>query len=281
MKIIVDSHQHFWGPVELALPPPPPEAAIFGRAFMPADLEPELRHAGVDRTVLVQAFPQTKAANRWLFRQANATAYVAGVVAWLDLQNPAGVEPTIRALRGEKKFVGIRHIVEDEPDVNWIVRACVLESLGELARLGVCYDMLVKPPHLRNVLRVIDKVPRLRMVIDHIAKPNMAGGESPGWAEQMVEIARHPQIFCKVSGLITEADHRNWKTADLAQFVHHVIEAFGWDRVMYGSDWPVCLLAGSYQQVWNAIHEVLGTVSDADHAKLFGANAVQFYGLAV
>ncbi len=281
MNIFVDSHQHFWDPVELGLPAPPPEAAVFGRAFMPADLEPELRRVGVGRTVLVQAFPQSVAANAWLFRQANASDFVAGVVAWLDLENPAGVAPAIQALCRERKFAGVRHIVEDEPDVNWIMREPVLESLGELARLGVCYDMLVKPPHLKNVLSIIDKVPGLRMVIDHIAKPNMAGGGSPGWAEQMSDIAKHSRIFCKVSGLITEADHRNWKPADLAPFVHHVIEVFGWDRVMYGSDWPVCLLAGSYQQVWNAIHEILGNISDTDRAKLFGANAIQFYGLTV
>ena len=155
-RIFVDSHQHFWDPKALALPALPPEAAVLDRAYLPADLEPEIRRVGVDYTVLVVGYPQELATNRWLFSQANATSYVAGVVGWVNLMEPDTVSLPIEELKKEPKFVGIRHIVEKEPDADWIVRDRVLESLWELARLDVAYDMLVKPPHLKNVLKVLE-----------------------------------------------------------------------------------------------------------------------------
>ena len=281
MRIAVDSHQHFWDPAALDLPPVPPEAAVLDRAYLPADLEPEIRRVGVDYTVLVVGYPQELATNRWLFSQANATSYVAGVVGWVNLMEPDTVSLPIEELKKEPKFVGIRHIVEDESDVDWIVRDRVLESLWELARLDVAYDMLVKPPHLKNVLKVLEAVPGLRMVVDHIAKPNIAAGGSPGWLEQMAAIAQHPGVYVKLSGMITEADWRHWKASDLAPYVRHVVNIFGWERVMYGSDWPVCLLAGRYQQVWNALNEVLGDISDEQRTQVFGANAARFYRLKI
>jgi L-fuconolactonase len=276
---VVDSHQHFWDPHELATPPPPPKAAILGRAYRPADLETEIRAVGVDYTVLVQGYPQSVEANRWLFKQANATPFVAGVVAWLDLQAPERAGAAIERLKTEPKFAGIRHVVEDESDIDWIVRPPVIESLRQLARARVPFDMLVRPQHLPNVLQVIAKVPDLDMVIDHIAKPPIVRGTMDGWARQMTEIGRHPRVYCKVSGMITEADWQRWKPADLRPYIQHVLEAFGWDRVMYGSDWPVCLLAGSYRRVWDALHEALGPIAPPRNAGLFGANATKFYGL--
>ena len=278
---VVDSHQHFWDRAVLHVPPPSAGEEVLTGPFLPADLRPELVKAGVNRTVLVQGFPQTQEGNRWLFVQANATDYIAGVVAWMDLQGPSHAGATLDQLRKEPKFVGIRHIVEEEPDVDWIVRPPVLESLRELARRNVRFDMLARPRHLSNVLKVLDRVPDLRMVVDHIAKPEIARGGTPGWKEHMTAIAQRPRVYCKLSGMITEANRRQWKPADLKPYVQHVTAAFGWDRVMYGSDWPVCLLAGSYQQVWQAIHEALGNITSAQRDQVFGANAVRFYGLKI
>ena len=277
--LIVDSHQHFWAPSELDLPPLPPEAALLDRAFLPSELQREMERIGVTHTVLVQAFPQDLSTNRWMLRLANTNEFVAGVVAWVDLQDPASVEPAMEDLAKEPKFVGIRHIVEAEPCVDWILQPSVLESLRELARFGVPYDMLVKPKHLRNVLAVLEKVPDLHVVIDHIAKPAIAEGGTPGWAEDLAAIAQCPTVYCKLSGMITEADWQNWTSVDLKPYVQHVIGIFGWDRVMFGSDWPVCLLAGDYGQVWNAAHEALGEVSAEQREKVFGANAIRFYSL--
>jgi len=278
-KYVIDAHQHFWDPSELGLPPPSPEVNILGRVYLPYDLRGEINAVGVDYTVLIQGYPQTLATNRWLFRQANATDYVIGVVAWMNLEELSIAELVLDELQKESKFVGIRHIIEDEPDVKWIVRGAVLESLLELARRDIAFDMLIKPQHLKYVLKVLDKVPNLRMVIDHIAKPNIAKGGSPGWREDLTAISQHPQAYCKLSGMITEADWHKWKASDLAPYVHHVIDVFGWDRVMFGSDWPVCLLAGDYQKVWNAINEILRDISDEQRAKVFGINAIRFYKL--
>jgi L-fuconolactonase len=276
---VIDSHQHFWNPAEQRLPPLPPKAAVLGRAYLPDDLRPELRAAGIDYTVLVQAYPQAIETNRWLFRRANMTDFVAGVVAWIDLQRPAAAASELDLLQKERKFSGIRHVVEDEPDLAWILRAPVVQSLRELARRKVPFDMLVRPEHLANVLRLLDRVPELNVVIDHIGKPRIAGGGSPGWAGHMTEIASHPRVFCKISGMVTEADWQHWSAADLKPYIRHVIEAFGWDRVMYGSDWPVCLLAGSYRQVWSAFLEAAGPLEGERRRKLLGANAAHFYQL--
>jgi len=278
---VVDSHQHFWDPADLALPALPAEASILTRAYLPDDLRPDIEAVGVARTVFVQIHPQSPATNEWMFSQANAAGFVAGVVAWVDLQDPSAVGSSLDELQREPKFVGIRHLVENEPDVNWIVQAPVLESLQELARRDIPYEMLVRPRHLENVLRVLDEVPDLRVVIDHIAKPDIAGGGSAGWAEDMAAIAQRLQAYCKLSGMITEADWQNWEPADLAPYVRHVIDVFGWDRVMFGSDWPVCLLAGDYRQVWRTINEVLRDISDQQRAKVFGANAARFYRLGI
>jgi L-fuconolactonase len=280
-NVVVDSHQHFWDPAALKLPPNPPEAAVLNRAFLPADLEREIKPLGINYTVLVQGYPQTDEANRWLFEQSNSADFVKGVVAWVDLQKPDQAGRALEELKKQPKFVGIRHIVQDEPDVNWIVREPVLESFKELARHKIPYDMVIKPQHLRNVLKVANRVPQLSIVIDHIAKPDIAAGGSPGWAETLTAVAQSPKVYCKLSGMVTEADHHKWKPSDLTPYVHHATEAFGWDRVMYGSDWPVCLLAASYRQVWDALHEALGAISEEQRRKVFGANAVRFYGLKV
>jgi L-fuconolactonase len=278
-QMVVDSHHHFWDPVEQKLKIPPPREAVLDRAFLPEEFRGEIRQAGVQRTVLVQGNPQTLEGNDWLFDKANKTEYISAVVAWIDLLNPKKAEAQLDKLAKQPKFVGIRHLVEPEPDVNWIVRDAVIESLRILARRNVRYDMLARPHHLPNVLKVLDRVPDLRMVVDHLAKPDIAGGKSPGWRENIAAIAKHPGVYCKLSGMITEADWRAWKAADLKPYVDHVTNSFGWDRVMYGSDWPVCLLAGSYQQVWKAIHDALGKITPEQHDKVFGANAVRFYGL--
>lgn len=278
---VVDSHQHFWDPVELGLPAPPPEAAVLNRAFLPRDLRPEVEKAGVDCTVLVQAYPQTRECNDWMFRYANATEFVAGVVAWADLEDPSMLGKALDKLQKEPKFVGLRHIVEGEPDPDWIVRAAVLESLHELAARDVPYDMLVKPHHLRNVLKVLDAAPEFRMVIDHIAKPDIAAGGSPGWAHDMAAIAQCSRVHCKLSGMITEADRENFRPSDIAPYVEHVTSVFGWDRVMFGSDWPVCLLAGDYARVWHTLNESLPRLTAEQRGMVFGGNAIRFYALNV
>jgi L-fuconolactonase len=267
---MVDSHQHFWDPAVLSWDAPP--APIFHRPFLPADLLPEIQAVGVSHTVLVQGYPQTPETNRWFFGLANSAKHVRGVVAWMDLLNVRDAAKTLDQLQSEPKFVGIRHIVTDEPDENWILRDSVLSSLGELGRREVCFDMVVKPRHLRNVLMVMERLPNLRMVVDHLGNPGVAEA-SPDWIEQLTDLARFPKAYCKLSGV-------NWTQRTPSQmrpFLRQIIDAFGWDRIMFGSDWPVCLLDGDYAQVWQASHAALGDCTPEQRNKVFGTNALNFY----
>ena len=154
-----------------------------------------------------------------------------------------------------------------------------MESLQELSKYHLPYDILVKPRHLKNVIKVIEKVDGLKMVIDHIAKPEIAKGTTPGWQENMKIIAQCPHVYCKLSGMTTEADWKAWKPMDLWPYVHKIIDMFGYDRVMFGSDWPICLQAGQYEDFWDAIGEILMGITDEQREKIFGINAIKFYDL--
>jgi L-fucono-1,5-lactonase len=174
---------------------------------------------------------------------------------------------------------GVRHLVHDEPDVQWLVRDDVLRGLSQLARRGVPYDLLLRPPHLKLVPRVAELVPELRMVIDHIAKPPIAAQKFDGWAEDMEAAAQIPQICCKLSGMITEDDPRGWKAEHLKPYVSHVLKLFGPDRLMFGSDWPVCTVAGSWKEALAAFTQAVGPQEITTREKLLGETAVKFYRL--
>lgn len=278
MNAIVDSHQHFWDPAVFPMPDLSPEQQVLNQAYLPEQLKPELAKAGVDHTVLVQGLPQTRENNRWLFSVAEKTDFVVGVVAWADLTRPQHLAETLDELQRHPLFCGVRHIVELEED-NWLVRKEVFASLKELARRKIPYDMVVMPRHLRHVLRIIREIPNLPVVIDHMGKPDIAGGKMGDWGKTITEIAQFPQVFCKVSGFTTQADWKNWQTADLEPFVSHALTVFGPERLMFGSDWPVCNMAGSYQKVWESINEIFVDLSEGDRQEIFGENAVGFYGL--
>jgi len=256
-----------------------PECAILISEYLPPDLEGHLSQVGVDHTICVQASPQSLAMNDWYFQLTRGVDFVAGVVAWADLQKPNSLPKVLDHLQKEPKFVGIRHLVEVERDANWILRKDVLGSFGELARRGVPYDMLVREEHLTSVLKVLDKVSDLRVVIDHIAKPDIAGGTSREWQDDLARIAQHPTVYCKLSGMITEASWRTWEICDLEPYVLRTLDMFGYDRVMFGSDWPVCRLAGEYDEVWRALSTILKSATEGEREKVFGANAARFYDL--
>lgn len=209
---------------------------------------------------------------------ANETEFVAGVVAWVDVQSPS-VGDDLDSLLEHGPLVGIRHQVEDDPDDDWLVAYETIRGLGEIAARGLAYDMLVKPRHMKHVPVVADRVPDLRMVIDHIAKPLIAEGVMEPWASDMATIANIPGVYCKVSGMVTEADHDIWKVDDLRPYVEHVREQFGMDRLMFGSDWPVCLLASSYQRVFEAAIQSIGPMTDQEQSSFLGGNAARFYRL--
>jgi L-fuconolactonase len=276
-QVIVDSHQHFWEIGRFDYPWMTPQIEILPRNLLPEDLRPLLREAGVDRTVVVQAHPSLAEA-RWLLELAASNNFIAGVVGWVDLTSTR-LANDLDELERHAKFKGVRHLIQDEPDDTWMLRKDVLEGFRELERRKIPFDVLIHPRHLKHVPKVREYCPSLRLVIDHIAKPPIARRQIDTWARDLEAVACLPYVWCKLSGMITEADWKSWAPQDLKPYVQHVVRLFGYDRLMFGSDWPVCTLAGSYQQVVEALHECVGPVSNSDGASLWGGTARLFYRL--
>jgi L-fuconolactonase len=216
---------------------------------------------------------------RYFLEHADRNSWIGGVVGWVDLADPA-IGETLDQLQ-HPKLVGFRHQWHDEADPAWNVRPDVLRGLKELARRGLRYDLLVKPREWKYILQVAEAVPDLPLVIDHIAKPNIAARQFDDWAAAMKVAASIPRMHIKLSGMVTEAEPANWKPSDLKPYVEKVVELFGAGRVMFGSDWPVCLLAArSYEEVFSALQICLAGLSEAEKALVLGENARRFYGLA-
>ncbi len=282
MSLVIDSHQHFWDQSKAQFDytwtqgnPP------LDQTYLPKTLAPFIQKTGVDRTVFIQTQHNIEE-NRWVLNLAEQNEFIAGVVGWVDLKGD-NCEDQLLQFKDHPKFVGIRHVVQDEPDENWIVRDETIRGLKVLQKHQVPYDLLFYVQHLKHAVKLGNELPELKMVIDHISKPKIKAG--PGdpsfetWKQDMTNAASFENIFCKLSGMITEADQQNWKPHDLTPYVGHAIDCFGFDRLMFGSDWPVCLLAGSYQQVYDALQLAVGNISDTDHQKLMGGTAKSFYGL--
>jgi L-fuconolactonase len=279
---IVDAHQHFWDPRRADYPWMTGEMAVIRRPFAPDDLRPLLRDAGVDYTVLVQTRSSLEETREFL-ALAEATDFIAGVVGWVDLTD-AQLSHTIRELQGGpggSYLAGIRHQVHDEPDPVWLLHGDVHRGLAAIGEAGLAYDLLVRTRELPAALQVTRRFPDIRFVIDHIAKPPISTGEIDAWAEAMAPFAEQGNVSCKLSGMVTEADWSRWTVEDLIPYVERVAGWFGEDRLMFGSDWPVCLVAAQYQRVVSVYRSALGELSDGAEAKIFGANAIQFYRLQV
>ncbi|MCZ4124819.1 amidohydrolase family protein [Streptomyces sp. H39-S7] len=278
---VVDSHHHLW---DLAVRD---QDWITGEALAPlrrdfalADLEPDARAAGVEATVVVQTITVPEETPE-LLRLANGDGLVAGVVGWTDLTHP-GVRDTLAALRelpGGDRLVGIRHQVQGEPDPRWLLRQDVLRGLAAVAAAELVYDLLVLPHQLPAACTAAELRPELTFVLDHLGKPPIASGGPGPWADDVRRLAALPNTVCKLSGMITEAAWGTWTTADLAPYADTVLDAFGPDRVMFGSDWPVCRLAGSYAQVVDTALALTGSLSPAEREAVFSGTATRVYGL--
>ncbi|MEK7764699.1 MAG: amidohydrolase family protein [bacterium] len=277
----IDAHQHFWtiaGPFRHGWLDVPAHAPI-RRDFLPSDLKPVCALARIDGTIFIQT-QHDPAENDWALALAAANPWIRGVVGWVDLTGP-DPEDALRAARRNPKFVGVRHLVHDETDDGWLARPDVRRGFGALERLGVPFDLLLRPHHLPRVPALADAFPSLKLVIDHCAKPRIAKGPTPAWLDPLRACARRPNVFCKLSGLVTEADWTTWKPADLAPFVRAVVDAFGPRRLMFGSDWPVCLLASSYARWVEALDWCLRDLPAPDRDLIFGGTAVACYGLSI
>lgn len=274
----IDAHQHFWqlGRFDYvwmqgeALDP-------LRRDFLPDDLRPLLEKCGIQRSIFVQTVSNLDE-NRWVLELAARHEFLAGVVGWLDLTS-AAIEDEVAEFKANPRFLGVRHQTHDEPDDDWILRDDVSRGLAALERHELPFELLFYPKHLRHVPLLAARFPNLKMVIDHIAKPAIREGRDEGWAQDFIRAASFENVFCKLSGMITEADWKHWTAADLRPYVQTALVAFGPKRLMFGSDWPVCTLAGSYEQVVDVLNEALGAIGDDERADIFGRTAERFYGL--
>lgn len=272
----IDAHQHFW----LYNPERDSwitdEMAMIRRDFLPADLEPVLTANGIDGCVAVQA-SQSDEETMFLVSMAQAYDIVKGVVGWVDLQAD-DLYDRLEAYSQFEEIRGFRHVAQAEP-ADFLMRPEVVDGIRQLAAFEFTYDILIYPSQLKAALHLIRAVPEVNFVIDHMAKPAIRNQEINRWSNFMAEIAKQPNVSCKVSGLVTEANWQTWKKADLFPYLDVVFEKFGPDRLLFGSDWPVCLVAADYTQVKTVVEEYVLPWGDDVRNKVFGGNAVAFYGL--
>jgi L-fuconolactonase len=277
----IDAHHHFWDPTRTTYPWMAGTALDpIRRPFGPDDLRPELEAQGIAGTVLVQTISSLDETREFLGTAAR-WAFIRGVVGWVDLTSDA-VGDDLDALRGGSggdRLVGIRHQVHDEADPDWLRRDDVRRGLAAVRARGLRYDLLVRARELPAAADTVRALPDLQFVLDHIAKPRISAGEDLEWRERMPALAAAPNVAVKLSGMVTEADWASWTAADLRPFVGAVADWFGVERLLFGSDWPVCLLAASYSGVVEGLHEALGVLSSDDEARIMGSNAELIYGL--
>ena len=273
----IDSHQHFWIYDSEQYPWMTDELSVIRSDHLPEDLKVEIDRLGIDGSVAVQA-RQSLDESRWLLDLADRSDVVKGVVGWVDLRADS-VEDQLSEFAAHPKFVGVRHVVQDEPDEKFMLLPEFIRGISKLNSFNLRYDILVFPKQLPAAIELVKQFPDQPFVLDHIAKPLVKDGGISPWNNHIRELAGFENLTCKVSGLITEANWSSWELSDFSPYLDIVFESFGIDRLMFGSDWPVCKLAGSYGQVYGLVEEYIGQFSANEKEKFFGGVASEFYGL--
>ena len=279
--MFVDAHHHVWDPAAADYPWMTDELAAIRRRFDPEDLAPELDAAGFDATVLIQTRASLDETRDFLALAA-AIPWIRGVVGWADLTDPT-LGTVLRGLRakatGGERLVGIRHQVHDEPDPEWLRRPDVQRGIAAVGDHDLVFDLLIRPRELPAAIETVAAHPDVRFVVDHLAKPEIRTGGWEPWARGLAALGALPNAWCKVSGLVTEADWTAWTAAEVRPYVDHALASFGPDRLLFGSDWPVCLLAGSYAEVVDLARSLLPS-GEAERQAMFGGTATAVYRLA-
>lgn len=272
----IDAHHHIWeyDPVQHSWIDD--SMAVIQRSFTPADMEPLLQEAGIDGTVLVQV-NQNLRENMVFTAAAETNPFIKGVVGWVDLL-AADLEDQLGELRAFPKLKGFRHIAQAEP-ADYLSRSEVVRGIRQLGKYGFTYDILIKPHQLEAAIELVRTCPAQPFVLDHIAKPYIKAGEIDAWRKLMYMLGAMDNCYCKISGIITEADWHNWTPEQIRPYLEVALEAFGSRRLMFGSDWPVCLLAGSYREVVNLAADFVQNLSVQEQQDFWGGNATRFYGL--
>jgi L-fuconolactonase len=273
----IDAHQHFWqyNPVEHAWMTE--EMAAIRRDFLPPDLKPLLDRLGFDGCVAVQA-RQNLEETRWLLELARGHEFVRGVVGWVDLRS-AELPAQLREFAGDEKLVGVRHIVQDEPDDEFMLRDDFRRGIARLRAFDLAYDVLIYPRQLPAAIRLVEEFPDQRFVLDHIAKPPIAEGTMEPWEIGLRRLAKAQNLHCKLSGMVTEAHWGRWRAEDFRPYLDVVLEAFGPGRLMIGSDWPVCTLSAGYESTMGIVLEHIAQLSAAEREGILGGNCARFYRL--
>lgn len=271
----IDSHQHFWRYTAAEYGWIDDSMKKLRRDFLPADLQRELEPSSIAGAISVQA-RQTLAETEWLLDLADRHAFLLGVVGWVPLADPK-VTTILEKLAGRKKLRGVRHVVQAEPDDGFLLRDDFNAGVRALARFGLVYDILIYERHLPYAIQFVDRHPNQRFVLDHIAKPRIRDGLVSPWRENLRELARRGNVYCKLSGVVTEAEFTGWTEAQIRPYIDAALEAFGPRRVMFGSDWPVCLAATTYSGWFDVVRRAVGKLPESEQARVFGGTALEAY----
>ncbi len=276
MKVI-DSHQHFWkfDPVRNSWIND--DMKVIRRDFLPADLESLLKENGIDGSVVVQS-DQSENENRFQLQNAEKYDFIKGVVGWIDLQ-AENIEEKLEYYRQYKKLKGFRHVLQGEPQRDMMLRPEFKRGISLLNKYGFTYDILIFPDQLVYATELIKAFPHQLFVLDHIAKPGIKSKEIDTWQKDISALARYENVFCKISGMVTEADWKNWKKEDFIPYLDIIVNAFGTKRIMYGSDWPVCLVAASYKKMKEIGDDYFSSFPQEEQEAFFGKTAIEFYNL--
>ncbi len=275
----IDAHQHFWSYSAAEYPWIGKGMERLAHDHLPKDLAPLAAAEGIGGTVAVQA-RQSLEESRWLLELADANPLIRGVVGWVDLRSTHVVDQ-LRDVAEHPKFVGVRHVVQDEPDPRFLLGESFLHGIGKLTTFGLTYDLLLYPQQLPAAAEFVGRFPEQPFVLDHLAKPRIKAGELDPWRHDLEALAAHDNVLCKLSGLVTEADWQGWKRADFIPYLEVALETFSPERLMFGSDWPVCTLAAGYADVIGIVRDFLAPLAAAEREAILGGNATRFYSLPV
>ena len=274
----IDSHQHYWHFNTADYGWMGENMSVIKRDFLPTDLLPELKSIDFDGSVAVQARQLLEETN-WLLQLADEHPHIKGVVGWLDLQSEQA-EEQIAAFAKHPKAVGVRHVIHDEEDLDFMLRPAFIRGVQLLEKYDLAYDILIFPTHLANTIEFVKQFSDKQIfVIDHIAKPLIKDGIVSPWKEDIAALAKFPNVYCKLSGMVTEADWNTWKPENIRPYLDVIMEAFGTERILIGSDWPVCLVAGKYSEVMQVVTDYISTFTEKEQDLMLGGNAAKAYKL--
>lgn len=274
---IFDSHHHLWKFNKKDYAWMDGSMAILRKDYLPGDLKPQLLAAGVEGTVVVQA-RQKLEETAWLLDLAEKNDFIKGVVGWVDLLSE-DLDAQLEKFASHPKLVGVRHVIHDEEDDDFMLGSEFIRGIGQLATYDLSYDLLIFPKHLKNACKLVSMFPEQRFVLDHIAKPLINAGIVDPWKDDIIKLASCPNVWCKISGMVTEADVAHWCYEDFVPYLDIIVQSFGTDRIMLGSDWPVCRLGGEYTEIMYSSGNYFEDFSEKEKKKVLSQNCIDFYKL--